>query len=367
MNGGKTGKGLRAPFPWYGGKSRLADRILECLGDVTVYVEPFAGSLAVLLASDEHQREIVCDTDGALVNFWRSLAHDPEQVAHWADWPTFHDDLTARHRWLIDWTLHNGARLQDDPEYYDPKAAGWWVWGISSWIGGGWCVTDSDQRPYIDSGDNGQGVQKQRRDQRPHIKLSGGGQGVQKQRRDQRPHVDRTGSGRGVQKQRNSIPKISHTGGGDGVQKQRQTVSDLLPWFEALAARLERVVVLNRSWESAVTPTLLMDTPTSPSPPVGILMDPPYLTAERSNTLYGSDISGTSNDIARAAWAWSVDHGDRYRIAYCCHEGDFEPPDGWDVVTNTLRGIQKKERRSRRDCIMFSPACRPPANAGLLF
>lgn len=40
---------LRAPFPWFGGKSRAAPLIWEALGDVRNYVEPFAGSLAVLL------------------------------------------------------------------------------------------------------------------------------------------------------------------------------------------------------------------------------------------------------------------------------------------------------------------------------
>ncbi len=42
---------LKAPFPWFGGKSRAAELIWSRLGDVSNYVEPFAGSLAVLLAS----------------------------------------------------------------------------------------------------------------------------------------------------------------------------------------------------------------------------------------------------------------------------------------------------------------------------
>ena len=43
-------KTLRAPFPWFGGKSRAAPLVWAALGDVANYVEPFAGSLAVLLA-----------------------------------------------------------------------------------------------------------------------------------------------------------------------------------------------------------------------------------------------------------------------------------------------------------------------------
>ena len=43
---------LRAPFPWFGGKRRAADLVWPRLGDVSTYNEPFAGSLAVLLATE---------------------------------------------------------------------------------------------------------------------------------------------------------------------------------------------------------------------------------------------------------------------------------------------------------------------------
>ena len=41
---------LKAPFPWFGGKSRAAHLIWPRFGKVGNYVEPFAGSLSVLLA-----------------------------------------------------------------------------------------------------------------------------------------------------------------------------------------------------------------------------------------------------------------------------------------------------------------------------
>ena len=40
---------LKAPFPWFGGKSRVSHIVWDYFGDVANYVEPFAGSLAVLL------------------------------------------------------------------------------------------------------------------------------------------------------------------------------------------------------------------------------------------------------------------------------------------------------------------------------
>ena len=41
---------LAAPFPYFGGKTSHAARIASLLPDHGHYVEPFAGSLAVLLA-----------------------------------------------------------------------------------------------------------------------------------------------------------------------------------------------------------------------------------------------------------------------------------------------------------------------------
>lgn len=75
---------LQAPFPYFGGKSRIADVIWQRLGDVANYVEPFAGSLAVLLQRPHEPRiETVNDIDCYIANFGRATAHEPEQVARW--------------------------------------------------------------------------------------------------------------------------------------------------------------------------------------------------------------------------------------------------------------------------------------------
>ena len=128
------------------------------------YVEPFAGSLACLLArpGGAGQREIVCDLDGGIVNFWRAMEVDPDEVAYWADYPSFHQDLTARHKWLKEWFVEHASELSDDPHFCDSKVAGWWVWGISLWIGGGWCHVDSDKRPQANNWGTGQGVSAQK-------------------------------------------------------------------------------------------------------------------------------------------------------------------------------------------------------------
>ena len=132
---------MKAPFPWFGGKSRVAHAVWDRFGNVPNYVEPFAGSLAVLLArpGGSGRNETVNDKDCYLANFWRALQHDPEQVAYWADAPVNEADLHARHRWLIDRPDFR-ERMMTDPAYFVPQIAGWWVWGLSLWIGDGWCV-----------------------------------------------------------------------------------------------------------------------------------------------------------------------------------------------------------------------------------
>lgn len=130
---------LKAPFPWFGGKSRAASLIWDRLGDVDSYNEPFAGSLAVLLGRPHPPRvETVNDLDCYLANFWRALQADPETVAYWADYPVNETDLHARHLWLVRQTEFQ-SRMKADPDYFDAKIAGWWVWGQCLWIGSGWC------------------------------------------------------------------------------------------------------------------------------------------------------------------------------------------------------------------------------------
>src|SRR5882724_9612810 len=93
---------MKAPFPWFGGKSRAADLIWAGLGNVPNYVEPFAGSLAVLLNRPSASNlETVNDLDAYVCNFWRAVRADPEGVARAADWPVNETDLHARHRWLV--------------------------------------------------------------------------------------------------------------------------------------------------------------------------------------------------------------------------------------------------------------------------
>lgn len=72
---------MKPPVPYYGGKITLAPAIAALLPDHRHYVEPFAGSLAVLLAKPPSTMETVNDLDGEVVNFWRVLRDRPADLA----------------------------------------------------------------------------------------------------------------------------------------------------------------------------------------------------------------------------------------------------------------------------------------------
>jgi DNA adenine methylase len=71
---------LRPPFPYYGAKGRLAGRIVDLIPRHRVYVEPFAGSAAVLFAKPAAPVEVVNDLDRNVTTFFRVLRDTPDEL-----------------------------------------------------------------------------------------------------------------------------------------------------------------------------------------------------------------------------------------------------------------------------------------------
>jgi DNA adenine methylase len=74
---------MKPPISYYGGKQRMASKIIPLIPKHTVYVEPFAGGAAVLfkkpwpdVSNNNHYREVINDIDSRLINFYRVL-RDP--------------------------------------------------------------------------------------------------------------------------------------------------------------------------------------------------------------------------------------------------------------------------------------------------
>ena len=198
---------LRAPFPWFGGKSRVADVVWRAFGNVPNYVEPFFGSGAVLLGRPHEPKiETVNDLDCYLANFFRAVQADALAVAHWCDDPVNEADLHARHRWLVN-RAEFREHMKNDPDFYDVKIAGWWVWGLSMWIGGGWCASANvtERRPEITDG--GGGVHKRGHEldpKRPSVPAGHEGKGVHRKL----PDLYTRGFGRGI---RSAAPERGET------------------------------------------------------------------------------------------------------------------------------------------------------------
>lgn len=64
---------VKPPMGYFGGKTSLAERIVNLLPPHRHYVEPYCGSLAVLLAKAPTKMETVNDLDEELITFWRVL------------------------------------------------------------------------------------------------------------------------------------------------------------------------------------------------------------------------------------------------------------------------------------------------------
>lgn len=72
---------IAPPFVYYGGKQRVAQRIVALMPAHTSYVEPYCGGLAVLLAKPPSKLETVNDLDGHLMNLWEVIRDQADEFA----------------------------------------------------------------------------------------------------------------------------------------------------------------------------------------------------------------------------------------------------------------------------------------------
>lgn len=319
---GKRHPTYRPLFPYFGGKSPVADIVWRALGDVPNYVEPFFGSGAVLFLrpGGPGHIETVNDADGLVANFWRAVQQRPDEAAFYADNPVNECDLHARHLWLIGNRERITERLMGDADFCDPKAAGWWAWGMSCWIGSGWC---SGAGPWgVEGGE---------------MVLRNPGQGVNRQ-----------------------LPHLGDPG------KER------LAWLAAeigrFAARLRNVRVCSGDWSRVCGPSV-----TYRHGLTGVFLDPPYAdTAGRTANLYATDCEQVAHDVR----LWAVEQGQNplMRIVLAGYDGEHAmPPDwtmvewqaagGYGLIGDDEDGVGRANRRRER--LWLSPHCSPERQADL--
>ncbi len=71
---------IRPPVNWYGGKGRMAGKIIEQFPDHDIYLEPFGGAASVLLNKTPSPIEIYNDLNHSIVRLFRVLRENPEEL-----------------------------------------------------------------------------------------------------------------------------------------------------------------------------------------------------------------------------------------------------------------------------------------------
>ena len=281
------------------------------------YAEPFFGSGAVLLGREsEPGTETVNDLDCMLANFYRALQHAPEEVAFHADNPVNEADQHARHLWLCS-QVEFRERMKTEPDFYDTKIAGWWVWGQCIWIGSGWCSVQLPSRQLPHLGDAGRGIHRQR----PH--LGPGSHGTTKSPNDRR-------------------------------------IGGIYDYMQVLSARFRRVRVCCGDWSRILGPSV-----TFKHGLTGVFLDPPYSDeAGRDPNIYAEESGTVAHDVRE----WAIANGDNplLRICVAGYEGEHQFPADWECVAWKPGGGydgQNKDRdnhNNKRERLWFSPHCRKP-------
>lgn len=78
---------MKPLISYYGGKQRIASKIVPLIPPHTVYVEPFCGGASIMFAkgvpeitNGHHYREVLNDKDERLVNLYRVMREQPEEL-----------------------------------------------------------------------------------------------------------------------------------------------------------------------------------------------------------------------------------------------------------------------------------------------
>lgn len=303
---------LQAPFPYFGGKRRAARLVWDALGDPGGYVEPFAGSAAVLLARPNvtgRRVETLNDSDGWLVNMWRAIQLDPAAVAGHACGPVTEIDYHARLAWLQERrTPELVSWLEGDPENHDARAAGWWLYVCACGIGdpwgpGPWRVIDGHLRKLPHLGDAGKGISR----------------------------------------------GLPHLGDVDD--------SPLVAYLARLQARLSGVRITCGTWTRTVKPSVIRAT--AGNSIIGVFLDPPYAT---SGDLYATTNTGNEHlTIADDVRQWCQQQSG-LRIILCGYDSEHDAllGYGWSVVNGKSgggAGYNVRGDSGRRERLWRSPEC----------
>lgn len=306
---------MKSPYPYFGGKERVADVVWDRFGRLDNYCEPFFGSGAILLNRPSVRGlETINDLNGWVVNFWRAIKADPEGVAKFADYPVSEIDLQARAEWLFysEESKKFVETMKHDPDFFDIKIAGWWVWGKGSSYGGDF------------------------------VKKKMG------------------------RKSKGKAPKFrpEASTSGKGIQRTSLTCGNFVQYLDDLSIRMRDVRIFCGEWDR-----ILGYTQTTLQGITGVFLDPPYDVKDRDAKIYGKQDSTKKIDsgfsLSGLVRKWCIENGSNplFRIAIAGYDTEHVIPEDWETFhwktsggmgnTGKGQGIENKDRER----IWFSPHC----------
>ncbi|HEY9559743.1 MAG TPA: DNA adenine methylase, partial [Anseongella sp.] len=123
---------FKTPLTYYGGKQKLASKIISLLPPHILYCEPFVGGAAVFFAKEPSQVEVINDTNKELMNFYRIVQQDFVALER-----EIRISLHSRDLYRKAWVIYA------NPDLFSEVKRAWAVWmqstqGFSSMLDGSW-------------------------------------------------------------------------------------------------------------------------------------------------------------------------------------------------------------------------------------
>lgn len=287
---------IKAPFCYFGGKSAVADLVWELIGnDVKRYFEPFAGSLAVLLARKRKPNalynEIVNDLDCLLINVWRALKNASAEVALLCCDPSSQLLYWQRICYIVKNKDSLLEKMLKDDEYYDVKLAAYWIYCKSSEIGA-MEIDKIDVEEVYKSIDNG--ITKGR------IQLL---------------------RGNGIHSKCTQLY--------NPYSVTRCKLERLSLWFSQIENILENVKITCMDWKRLFNEGTHWQDDCGKSN-IGIFFDPPYSDTSRKKSLYRIDSYDTAKEVNE--FCIKNAYRETYKIVVAGYEGEHNNLEDYGYV-----------------------------------
>lgn len=356
---------------------RLIENLVRDIGHRSLYGREHE---AVALVSKEFlgERDVVAlttDTHTYIAeglashncNTWRALRDNPREVARHAFGPIIEADYHARLAWLRE---RRGAELvawlEGDPEHYDAKAAGWWLYVASAgigdpWNGGPWMVVDGklvDTRITGHEDPNDIGIHRALPD------LGTAGRGVNRATVAEYPAATDIATEHAY-----LLTEVPQPGEGEGIHlgpRGMQDFGHLVTYLSRISDRLSRVRITCGSWERMLS-NAVYGTGAGGDGSRSMMFDPPYSV---SADVYGAI---DSEPLHKEVEEWCLTEAPEFlRIVVCGYDGEYPGLEaaGWRVAqgkANTGGGYAKSSDNAQRERLWLSPACIQPSDQLGLF